>query len=96
MPPRLVEASKRAVSSLLAADRASDLRCQRFAREPIRTPADGADTGRGRQSLIDQEAISYQHADTSLCFFPDTVGDDDYAPFRINAAGVVELSKRFG
>ena len=48
------------------------------------------------QSFIDDGTISYQHAETSLWFFPETVDDDDYSPYRTDAAGVVERFRTFG
>lgn len=47
------------------------------------------------QTLIDRGAIGYQHADTSLWFFPHTVDDDEYSAYRTDAAGVVERFKAF-
>ena len=48
------------------------------------------------QSLIDEGAIGYQHADTSLWFFPQTVDEDEFSPYRADAAGVVGHFRTFG
>jgi len=47
------------------------------------------------QRFIDDGIIEYQHADTSLWFFPATVDDDDFSAYRTNAEGVIELFKSF-
>jgi hypothetical protein len=41
------------------------------------------------QKLIDEEWISYQHAETSLWFFPDTTDADAFAPYRMRAEEVI-------
>ena len=41
------------------------------------------------QKLIDEGWISYQHAETSLWFFPQTSDADAFAPYRMGAEGVI-------
>ena len=41
------------------------------------------------QKLIDEGWISYQHAETSLWFFPQTIDSDSFAPYRMTAEEVV-------
>jgi hypothetical protein len=48
------------------------------------------------QALIDQGAIAYQHANTSLWFFPSTVDEDEFSSYRTDAAGVVARFRTFG
>jgi hypothetical protein len=48
------------------------------------------------QRLIDQGEITYQHADESLWFFPETTGTNDaFSPYRSDAQVVIESFSEF-
>ena len=47
------------------------------------------------QSLIEQDQITYQHAETSLWFFPEATGIDAFSPYRLDAQGVTEKLSSF-
>jgi hypothetical protein len=49
----------------------------------------------GVQDLIDEGEISYQHADTSLWFFPETTGPDAFSKYRLDAMGMIEQLQTF-
>jgi hypothetical protein len=42
------------------------------------------------QSLIEQREITYQHAETSLWFFPEATGTDPFSPYRLDAQAVIK------
>lgn len=48
------------------------------------------------EALIEQEEISFQHATTSLWFFPDATAQDAFSPFRMSADGLIEQLRSFG
>lgn len=47
------------------------------------------------QSLIEQDEIIYQHAETSLWFFPEATGIDAFSPYRMDAQAVIEKLSSF-
>jgi hypothetical protein len=44
---------------------------------------------RDLQELIDEGELSYQHAETSLWCFPETVADDSFAAFRMREKALI-------
>ncbi len=46
--------------------------------------------GAAVETLIAEGEISYQHAETSLWFFPQTMGTDAFSCYRMDAAGAIE------
>ena len=47
------------------------------------------------ERLIDEEWIGYQHAETSLWFFPETEAPDAFATYRTTADGVIATFRAF-
>jgi hypothetical protein len=47
------------------------------------------------EALIERGEISYQHATTSLWFFPHATQSDAFSPFRMDAPGLIDALRSF-